>query len=365
MSSRNAPLVALGLSILLFLGAVTFVVASRGAVTDRLPATPVLAAPDVTVDVPAAPTATLESTVVAPTPDAPPASPTPAVAAAAAAAPAMTPGQAPTATASATPTQAPTTVGTVAAPATLGAPPAATADAAPPLAVATSPPAPAALPPAPTATPAPAPPPAAAAPPVVVAPTMAPLPTPVPPPPPTQRPVAPPTPAPVPPTPRPAPPPVAASAPPGAVGVPVRLTIPKIGVDAAVEQVGVAADGSMDVPSDPWNTAWYAPGTRPGMPGNAAIAGHVDYAGIGPVVFWDLGQLVPGDQILVTTADGQQLRFAVLQLASYSPDDAPLLDIFGPARVPNVNLITCAGTFNPVTRSYDQRLVVYTTYVGQ
>lgn len=132
-----------------------------------------------------------------------------------------------------------------------------------------------------------------------------------------------------------------------------------------MEPVGVAADGSMDTPADPWNTAWYAPGTRPGLPGNAAIAGHVDYAGIGAVVFWDLGQLVPGDELVVTTADGKQLRFAVTKLASYSPDNAPLLDIFGPATVSNLNLITCAGTFNPVTRSYDQRLVVYTTFIGQ
>jgi hypothetical protein len=64
-------------------------------------------------------------------------------------------------------------------------------------------------------------------------------------------------------------------------GQPTSLAIPAIGVNAAVEQVGVNAQGNMDVPRNPNNTAWYAPGARPGQQGNAVIAGHVDYAGLG------------------------------------------------------------------------------------
>ena len=48
-----------------------------------------------------------------------------------------------------------------------------------------------------------------------------------------------------------------------------------------------------------WDTAWFAPGVRPGQPGNAVIAGHVDYAGIGPVVFWNLRTLTPGAEVWV------------------------------------------------------------------
>ena len=149
------------------------------------------------------------------------------------------------------------------------------------------------------------------------------------------------------------------------MGLPVRLIIPSLGVDAAIEQVGIGADGNMETPSNPWNTAWYAPGTRPGQPGNAAIAGHVDYRGIGAVVFWELNLLAPGDEVLVVTDGGLTLRFLVRGQASYTPATAPLNDIFGPAATPNLNLITCAGTFNPATRSYDQRLIVFTTYAGQ
>jgi sortase (surface protein transpeptidase) len=159
-------------------------------------------------------------------------------------------------------------------------------------------------------------------------------------------------------------PPVATAPPASGVGAPVRLLIPSIGVDAAVEQVATDADGNMATPADPWNTAWYAPGPRPGQPGNAAIAGHVDYNAIGPVVFWDLRNLAPGSEVLVVTDSGMTLRFVVRDSAYYRPENAPLAAIFGPSAEANLNLITCGGTFNPVTRQYDQRLVVFAAFAG-
>ena len=121
----------------------------------------------------------------------------------------------------------------------------------------------------------------------------------------------------------------------------------------------------MATPEDPWNTGWYAPGVKPGQTGNAAIAGHVDYHGIGPVVFWDLNKLAVGAEVLVVTNAGQTLRFVVRGSEYYTDANAPLLDIFGPANTVDLNLITCGGTFDPATRHYDQRLVVFTAYAGQ
>jgi len=143
------------------------------------------------------------------------------------------------------------------------------------------------------------------------------------------------------------------------------VIIPSLGVNASVEQVGVTAEGTMDTPTDPWDTGWYAPGVKPGQTGNAAIAGHVDYHGIGPVVFWDLNKLTVGAEVLLVTDTGQTLRFTVRGSEYYTEANAPLLDIFGPANTVNLNLITCGGTFDPNTRHYDQRLVVFTSYAGR
>jgi len=58
---------------------------------------------------------------------------------------------------------------------------------------------------------------------------------------------------------------------------PVRLVIPRLGVDAAVERVATDVRGAMDVPRDYRDAAWYAPGVAPGDGGDAVIDGHLDW----------------------------------------------------------------------------------------
>jgi sortase (surface protein transpeptidase) len=149
------------------------------------------------------------------------------------------------------------------------------------------------------------------------------------------------------------------------VGAPVTLTIPAIGVGAPIEQVATNARGEMDTPKNPLNTAWYAPGARPGARGNAVIAGHVDYHGIGPVVFWNLGKLAPGAEVFVTDDAGKQRRFLVTSVEVYPADNAPRERIFGPTNDTNLNLISCTGDFDPGSASYNNRIVVYTRWDGQ
>ena len=329
---RLLPIVALIASALIFLAAVAFMLRSTGAA----PAPTTIAGGNTTPTAIAIAIPTAAATATATT------GTTPTVTAATVTATASVPSGQATATRAATNAAASTNA--VVVPTAVGGgllvTPTAAAPAPP---VATSPPTqPPVAQPTATRTPTTAP---------VVQPPVAPTPTPTPPPPPptATRAVAPPV----------------AGPPPSNVGVPVRVRIPSIGVDAAVEQVGVDADGNMATPDDPWNTAWYAPGARPGQKGNAAIAGHVDYAGLGQVVFWDLDKLGPGDEVFVDTAGGATLRFVVRDSVYYRPENAPLQDIFGQTSAVNLNLITCGGTFNPVTRQYDQRLVVFTTYSGQ
>ena len=143
---------------------------------------------------------------------------------------------------------------------------------------------------------------------------------------------------------------------------PVQITIAKIGVDTRVEWVGLDGEGNMDVPSGYDTTAWFELGTRPGMPGNAAIAGHLDSQS-GPAVFYSLNSLAPGDEVVVTTQAGEVLNFKVDRVEAFQTDTAPVYEIFGPSSERHLNLITCEGDFNPAERAYDLRLIVYTTLV--
>jgi sortase (surface protein transpeptidase) len=153
-----------------------------------------------------------------------------------------------------------------------------------------------------------------------------------------------------PPTPTPTPTPVAD---------PVRLQIPRIGVDAPIIALGVNSAGEMDSPNDPYSVGWYAPGFKPWEPGNAVMDGHVDwYTGIAGV-FWSVRTLTPGDKIVVRAADKQSYEFQVTEVDRYTPDDAPVDRIFGPNPNKGLVLITCTGVFDSRTHDYNQRFVVY------
>ena len=153
------------------------------------------------------------------------------------------------------------------------------------------------------------------------------------------------------------------SAPPAPVGphpdAPVQLVIPKIGVRASVESVGVDRTGAMAAPSGPYTVGWWAAGTLPGDPGNAVIDGHLDSARVGAAVFWRLGDLRAGDQIQLRMPGNRTLTFIVDHTAIYPFDNAPLADIFGSTDTPSLNLVTCTGFFDRSSKNYDRRLVVY------
>lgn len=145
--------------------------------------------------------------------------------------------------------------------------------------------------------------------------------------------------------------------------VPLRLQIPKFQIDAVIESVGSDQKGNMDAPHRVADVAWYAPGSAPGEVGNAVIAGHLDRADGSPAVFWPIGQLKAGDEVIVVSANHLHYHFRVVRVQSYPYNAAPLDEIFGFALHSQLNLITCHGVWNQGARNYSKRLVVYTELI--
>lgn len=145
-----------------------------------------------------------------------------------------------------------------------------------------------------------------------------------------------------------------------------RLLIPAIGVNASIETVGKTSEGLMDVPThDQWVTVgWYKNGPRPGQIGSAVIDGHLDRTGGAPAVFWNLRKLHPGDIVSVQNKTKHTLHFKVMKVATYAPDVAPVVQIFGQKNGTFLNLVTCAGVWVPAENQTSQRLVVYTKLVA-
>ncbi|HEY5383322.1 MAG TPA: class F sortase [Candidatus Paceibacterota bacterium] len=145
--------------------------------------------------------------------------------------------------------------------------------------------------------------------------------------------------------------------------VPARLTITSIGVDAAVEQVGKKADGSMGTPQKFGDVAWYALGAKPGEAGNAVIDGHVNNALTTAGVFDHLSQVQVGDTITVADASGRQVSFAVTKIQTITDTSAQDSSIFNTSGPAGLVLITCQGDWVPSAKSFNERLVVFATLV--
>jgi sortase A len=147
-----------------------------------------------------------------------------------------------------------------------------------------------------------------------------------------------------------------------APGIPTRLRIPALGIDARTRPEGLVG-GAPDVPANGVDAGWYMFGPRPGLAGNAVIDGHRDTTA-GPAVFWRLRSAAPGERLYVTDGYGVVRTFQVVSVASYTLTQAPLRRIYGPSSEAHLNLITCDGTWVPAIQTYDHRLVVYASLVA-
>ncbi|MCV2490523.1 class F sortase [Geodermatophilus sp. YIM 151500] len=149
-----------------------------------------------------------------------------------------------------------------------------------------------------------------------------------------------------------------------AAPAPTRLVVPRLGMDAPVDQVAVRDDGQMELPEDVRRIGWYRFGPVPGAPGSAVIAGHVDDAEQG------LGAIAPvrgaevGDVIEVVDAAGSTTRWQVVSRELIEKQALPLDALFQRDGPPRLTLITCGGPFLPELSSYSSNVVVVAEPLG-
>jgi LPXTG-site transpeptidase (sortase) family protein len=136
-----------------------------------------------------------------------------------------------------------------------------------------------------------------------------------------------------------------------------RLRIQSVGIDSAIEVKTIGTDGVMQAPGAPDIVSWYDFSSQSVDDGNAVFAGHLDYAGYGPAVFWRLGDVRAGDVIEVHHADGVIVRYAVTSVQPFAATDNASAVVTSQGR-PTITLITCDGDFDPAGRAYADRLVV-------
>jgi len=143
------------------------------------------------------------------------------------------------------------------------------------------------------------------------------------------------------------------------VPVPVRLVVPAIGVDAAVQDVGVDARGLLVVPAQARVVGWYRFSPPPGSgEGASVIAGHVDARGQGPGALFRLRELDVGDRLTVQRQDGSAVRYRVAARQTIVKGRLPVERLFARDGPPRLVVVTCGGPFLPDLGSYRDNVVV-------
>ncbi|QWC85943.1 sortase [Nocardioidaceae bacterium] len=148
----------------------------------------------------------------------------------------------------------------------------------------------------------------------------------------------------------------------GTVAAPVRVEIPRVGIESDLDDLGLQGDGELEAPPR-WGTAgWFAGGPRPGERGPAVIAGHLD-SPFGAAVFASLPLLVPGDTVRVTDALGRAHVFEVTRVARTPKQGFPTREVYGAVPGAELRLITCTGAYVPGAGGYQDNLLVFARLV--
>lgn len=158
----------------------------------------------------------------------------------------------------------------------------------------------------------------------------------------------------------------AAAAAPMARSQPVQLRIPSIGVDTAVIPLGLASDGTVQVPpiSAHSPAGWYDGSPTPGQLGPSVILGHVTVGAYGDGVFLHLKRMHAGDRVSVTRKDGSVATFAVDSVQTVDKSHFPTTAVYGNVDHPALRLITCGGTRISGGGGYPDNVIVYASLVS-
>ncbi len=142
---------------------------------------------------------------------------------------------------------------------------------------------------------------------------------------------------------------------------PQRVCIPALRVDASVMELGLNADRTVQVPplSRVGDAGWYKNSATAGAVGATVILGHVDSARYGAGVFFRLGRLHAGDDVVISRDDGKVATYRVDRVVEVSKRRFPSQAVYGATASPTLRLVTCGGRFDSATGNYLDNIIVY------
>jgi len=138
------------------------------------------------------------------------------------------------------------------------------------------------------------------------------------------------------------------------------LRIPDINVVSRIKALGVTGGGAVDTPKNIFDTGWYSGGVRPGSPGSSLILGHVS-GWTGPGVFKTLNKLAVGARFEIEKGTGEKIYYEVTKTEQIPASQVDMSKILATevAGQHDIKLMTCSGRYDPATKDFLDRFVVY------
>lgn len=156
---------------------------------------------------------------------------------------------------------------------------------------------------------------------------------------------------------KPAPKPTASL--PRKVASPRRLSIPTLGIDTKIYQVGLDKRRNVVIPEDIRKVGWYRLGVPPGVNrGNAVIVGHRDGSGYRKGAFYYLGTMKPGQVVSVQTSAKRTLKYRVESVRSIRKKGLPYEKYFAVDGKHKLVLISCGGYYDRNNGGYQDNVIV-------
>ena len=143
------------------------------------------------------------------------------------------------------------------------------------------------------------------------------------------------------------------------------ISIPALGVSAPILSES-PVNGALTIPPDVHNVGWDSQTPTPGNPGVTLLAGHVNWVGQGEGAMGEIGQLVPGDQVILNWG-GHESTWRVTTKPTLSPNTVAHPQLFTNQGTPTLALVTCGGPFTEIPGvggSYADNVIVEARMVG-
>lgn len=122
-----------------------------------------------------------------------------------------------------------------------------------------------------------------------------------------------------------------------------HLVIPAIGVETALDPLGLAGDGSLLLPRDVAQVTYWTGSAPVDAPdGGILVAGHVDNANQGEGALYWMHTLYPGDAVYLTR-DGVVTRWKITRMERFVKQALPEWAFQGAGGARELHLVTCGG----------------------